>query len=268
MTLQELYRQIRLQQEIVQRLNGLRPEFDMPEALLANLIDRTTAGQAYRELDAVLTEDGDHMKMLLCQMECARRVVEKYREKGISGEIYKETMKCFSRFIEECGKRYGKLFFDRGWWTYRQISMSLFRIGALEYELCLEEGQPVVGLHIPSDADLSPESVDSSLKQAAAFLEAYYPDYGSSPYTCDSWLLSPVLREILPENSRILAFQKRFRLSRCDFDDDESFQWIFQSPPDTETGALPENTTLQRRAKALLLAGGNIGSGCGTLVSD
>ena len=74
MTLQELYQQIRLQQAIVQRLNDLWPEFEMPEELLAGMMDRETAGQAYRKLDAVLAGDEDHMKMLFCQMECARRV--------------------------------------------------------------------------------------------------------------------------------------------------------------------------------------------------
>ena len=54
MTLQELYQQIRLQQAIVQRLNDLWPEFEMPEELLAGMMDRETAGQAYRKLDAVL----------------------------------------------------------------------------------------------------------------------------------------------------------------------------------------------------------------------
>lgn len=268
MTLQELYQQIRLQQAIVQRLNDLWPEFEMPEELLAGMMDRETAGQAYRKLDAVLAGDEDHMKMLFCQMECARRVFDRYKEFGISGEIFRQTMMCFPRFIEECKKMHGRFFFDRGWWTYRQISMSLFRISTLEYELCAEEGKPVICLHIPSDADLSSESVDDSLKQASSFFEAYAPDYEKSGrYTCDSWLLSPVLRELLPETSRIVAFQKRFQLTRTQTEGSECIGWIFQRPLDTEIRELPENTTLQRRAKALLLAGGSIGSGCGVIES-
>lgn len=266
MTLKELYRQIGLQQEIVQSLNDLETIFDMRTKRLEEMMDRERAGQAYRELEERLAEDGDHMKMLLCQLECARRVFDRYREKGISGEIFTETMKCFPRFIGESEKMYGRLFFDRGWWTYRQISMSLFRIGALEYELCEKKGEREIGLHIPSDADLSRESVDASLRQAEAFFETYYPVYNDCRYTCDSWLLSPVLEGILPEDSRILAFQKRFRLTGTEPDNNESIRWIFQRPADTEIRELPENTTLQRGAKALLLAGGSIGSGCGTLI--
>ena len=36
-------------------------------------------------------------------------------------------MKCFTRFAKECKKKNGAYFFDRGWWTYRQISMKLLK---------------------------------------------------------------------------------------------------------------------------------------------
>lgn len=265
MTLQELYGKIGLQQEIAEKLNGLQPGFSFPEELIERMMDMDAAEGAYRELDALLTEDRDHLKMLLCQMECARRTYGQYQAKGISDEIFVETMKCFTRFMDECGRMHGRLFFDRGWWTYRQISMSLFRIGALEYEFRVQEGEQVLSLHIPSDADLSPESVDRSLAQAEDFFRIYYPAYAYSRYICDSWLLSPKLKELLPEGSRILAFQERFRLLSADPEAPGFIQWIFQTPSDTEVRILPERTSLQRRTKALLLSGGSIGAAYGEI---
>ena len=110
MTLQELYGKIGLQQEIAEKLNGLQPGFSFPEELIERMMDMDAAEGAYRELDALLTEDGDHLKMLLCQMECARRTYGQYQAKGISDEIFVETMKCFTRFMDECGRMHGRLF--------------------------------------------------------------------------------------------------------------------------------------------------------------
>lgn len=71
-------------------------------------------------------------------------------------------------------------------------------------------------IHIPSDADLSCDKVNASLQQAAACFEAAFPHTAAWPFTCESWLLSPVLEQLLPADSRILSFQKLFCLSPFD----------------------------------------------------
>ena len=174
-------------------------------------------------------------------------------------------MKCFPRFIEECRKKNGRMFFDRGWWTYRQISMSIFRIGELEYERKQREGECVIGIHIPSDANLSKEAVDASLRQAERFFQAYDISWTDKKYTCNSWLLSPMLKKLLPENSNILSFQKRFDLVQEDKEDREYIEWLFQVTLDTKYKDLPVKTSLQKKAKNLLLHGENIGSAYGIM---
>lgn len=77
--------------------------------------------------------------MLYCQLESARRVYEKYQVMGIGEKIFFDTMKCFPRFMDEYQAQNGSRYFDRSWWTYRQTSMRLFRIGALEYEMAESE---------------------------------------------------------------------------------------------------------------------------------
>lgn len=262
-----LYRLIELPAEVINRLQAVCKEVDIEqtEPYLERLTERSTAAEAYKELGAFLEEDKDHMRMLYCQLECVRRIYDRYRQKGIAETVYVDTMKCFSRFLRECEQKNGRMFFDRGWWTYRQASMGLFRIGALEYEFDEHEGQSVIAVHIPSDADLSPEAVEQSLQEAGACFGTYYPEFAYGRYTCESWLMSPVLKQLLQEQSNIVAFQERFTILSEDREDREFIEWLFQVPAGTAYDRLPERTTLQRKAKELLLAGGTVGCAFGMI---
>lgn len=270
MKLDELYHLIDLQTEMIQKLRIIRGEIHLSELeeYLEKLMDEKNAAKSYQELKKVLADDEDHLKMLYCQLECARRVFDRYQEKHIPLIIYQESMKCFTRFIEECRRKNGRMFFDRGWWTYRQISMKIFRIGELEYEFKEYEGEKVIGIHVPSDANLSKEAVDSSLKQADMFFHIYYSSYFYKKYTCNSWLLSPVLKPLLPEKSNILSFQKRFRIIREEKEGRECIEWLFQVPSNTDNESLPAETSLQKKVKELLLNGGMVGCAYGVIAND
>ena len=83
---------------------------------------------------------------------------------------------------------------------------------------------------------------------------------------CHSWLLSPDLPGLLDGDSRILDFQRNFAIHSPEPDD--SFrQWVFKDPgcPDA---LLPEDTRLQRRLKAFVLAGNTFHAARGTLNAD
>ena len=266
-TRNELYDRIHLQLEIIEKLDALSEQIDISGLTgdLERMMDRKTARPAYLQLKELFSEDAEHLKMLYCQLECARRLHDRYREMQIPETIFTETMRCFARFIEECRVRTGRMFFDRGWWTYRQVSMNIFRIGALEYQFKEYEGEKVIGLHIPSDADLSGESVDASFRQAELFFGTYYKEYEYSRYTCNSWLMAPALSHLLSGGSNILSFQNRFDIIREDREDKEYIEWLFQIPADTEYTDLPQRTSLQRKVRELLLQGGTVGSAFGIM---
>lgn len=263
MELRDLYQKIELPLEMVEKLIQLEKEISFTDVdeFLKEMVQQETAEKAYKELTDYLKEDNGSMKMLYCQLECARRTYEIYKKLQISEEIYIDTMKCFTRFAKECKKRNGTYFFDRGWWTYRQISMKLFRIGALEYELC-KEG---ISIHIPSDAELKKVQVDESLKEAKEFLHQFYPSYDNVVFYCESWLLSPVLENLLSAQSNILNFQKRFELTKVYSEPKDFLEWLFQCPENTAYEQLPENTSLQRSAKRWVLEGKTIGVAYGVL---
>ena len=189
-------------------------------------------------------------------------------------KIWLDTMKCFPRFIAEHRRSYGWDGFDRGFWTTRQIGARLFRIGELEYELVEESGvaapHSFISLHIPSDAKLQPDLLNESVKKAREFLSEYFPDRADLPVYCESWLLSPRLREWLPETSNIIRFQNAFGIEETDLTDDAALEWVFCIAEGQRAGvnpaALPEDTSLRRCMKADLLAGSHPGSARGKLV--
>lgn len=217
-----------------------------------------TAHDAYQSLCHV-----DDMTMLACQLSAAAKVYDRYRTVGISEEIYISTMKCFTRFLQETYRRTGEWRYDRAFWTYRQTSMVLFRIGQLEYELC--SAPKTVSIHIPSDADFTPKAVEDSLIAAYTFLETFHPKYKDCSFICHSWLLSPELGKLLPETSNILNFQRRFKILSVQDGEREFMQWLFETDEDTPAENLREKTSLQRKVKLLLLSGGNIGAARGIL---
>ncbi len=213
------------------------------------------------------TDGADHLMHQLMTAADSRRWG---KWKAIPEDIWLNTMKCFPRFISEHRRSYGRDGFDRYGWTVRQIGAKLFRVGELEYELVMNEsGQHCIGLHIPSDADMDPRKLNESLQQADAFLREYFPDWADAPRTCESWLLSPVLKELLPSRSRILGFQNAFDLTGTEPEDDSALEWVFHvaegQRPVTDYSTLPEDTSLQRNMKALLLRGRKPGAASGVL---
>ena len=224
----------------------------VPEEILCQLRTPELWPLGRAALNAHLKPDGDGLKELAGHLQCALKTWELCKKRGISEEIYVETMKCFTRFVTEHLESYGRYGFDRGFWTVRQLSGVLFRIGELEYET-RDDG---IHLHIPSDAVLERPRLRSSWEAARAML-------GEADMVCHSWLLSPDLPGLLEESSRILAFQRNFHI----FDpepEDSVRQWVFKNP-NLSDEALPEDTSLQRRLKAFLLAGNTFHAAHGRL---
>uniref|UniRef100_UPI004056070C acyltransferase domain-containing protein n=1 Tax=Acetatifactor sp. TaxID=1872090 RepID=UPI004056070C len=267
MTVQELCVEIELQESLAERVMEFILSYDFASInhLIQELSVAQTAFDAYKKLEKVFQEDEDKIKMLSCQLLCAAGLYERYQKKKISHKIYIDTMKCFTRFAEECMVKTGKYAFDRAWWTYRQVSMVLFRIGELEYELVEENGKKAIYLHIPSDASFTKDMVDQSLEMAQYVISTAYPEYVTCDYFCESWLLSPKLKELLDVNSNIIQFQNRFEIMKENKQAKDIFEWLFKTDENTEISILKEDTSLQRKAKQLLLQGENIGIAYGVL---
>lgn len=267
-TLCDLCRDILLPGEVTETVLKLQQELDFSvlSSAMGKLRRQESWQEGQAELKALLGEDPRGFKMLTCQLLCAVSCREDYGKLGFSRKIYADTFACFTRFVGEHLESFGCYGFDRGFWTVRQVSNMLFRIGVLEYELLTEKGKKVVSLHIPSDADLSLPLLQQSYREAKALIDNAFPEYRDVPYVCGSWLLSPDLKDLLPESSRILGFQRSFLLTGT-FADEEFKEWVFKRM-DIPNEDLPEDTSLQRSLKAFLLNGGTFRSGEGYLIPD
>lgn len=251
----------------------------LPEFQVRDLAAPDTAGEAWKKFAGMVPDwvQDDGMAHLAATLSAAVYTRRNYEKRGIADEIFRSTMGCVRRFLEETHAIFGRWAYDRGFWTWRQTGCLLYRLGALEYEYCAPgmgecrpehlRGVPVLNVHIPSDAALGREDLDRSYDQADCFFAALAADICGQgrpqAMLCGSWLLSPALDQLLPEGSSIRRFAADYVRYREDAYDTEFYRWLFGSVVPLPAEDLPERTSLQRRAKSWLLADGKIGMACG-----
>lgn len=265
----QLAEQEELRLLLQEELEKLLDQIGMPRPMALRVMD-----EAWKELPDYCgreaSDGGDGVEELTAQLLTALQNREDGPWENIPEPIWVDTMKCFSRFVGEHHRSLGRHGFDRGFWTTRQVGAKLFRIGQLEYELKEEDGKKTIDLHIPSDARMDMGLLDESVARAREFLKEYFPDWAEESMECESWLLSPVLASLLPENSNILSFQRAFEIISQDPEPQDVLEWVFRltqgQQETTPLEALPEGTCLQRSMKAFLLSGGRVGVAQGRLV--
>ncbi len=217
-------------------------------------------GEAISELQAFCGDDPMGMKILTLLMHCITYTYEKYLEKGIPEKIFIDTMGFIPRFLKSNYDTWGNYSFVWAWWLPREITMREFRVGEFEYEFSCEGERLKINVHIPSDARLA----SSDIKAIYPFIEEFYPEYKNGIICCDSWMLSPELKKLLPESSNIIKFQNQFEIKHIDLESPCFMGWIYDKSMPIED--LPEDTTLRKNLKQHLLGGGKVGSAYGEYV--
>ncbi len=253
-----LCEKIKLQPEIKKQVEVFIKDFDFKQIdeIQQAYFAREKMQSAFSQVQEVLGRDENGVKTLACMLYASVKAYEFYKQKGIKDEIFFETMKCYTRFIDETYSQTGNFIFDRGWWTVRQAGCHLFRIGELEYEPVFNGDELNVYIHIPSDARILPDFVDASLEQARTFIVNQYPLKKWNFY-CHSWLLDSQLKGFLNESSNIISFQNRFEIIDDSMVDNNINKWLFNTAS-TDYFTFCENTSLQKKVKKHLLAGGVI----------
>ncbi len=266
MTLEDLCKMLALPNEVARTVlaNSLRDEVREAERHAFLLADRRTWGEGVKAIAATLGDDPAGLKMLAFMLLRALETHDRYLAAGVDDVIFADTMRFCTRFVEDHYRHHGSYAFTWGWWLPRQLSFNEFRVGALEYELVEGEAGRSISIHIPGDADLRPEALQDSHRRAVALIARVAPDYAGVDMICDSWMLSPVLNDLLPPTSRILAFARAFELVELAPSNRHAIRWIF-GHDDLPVAQMAEVTSLQRKAKALFRSGGNIGAAIGRL---
>ena len=247
------------------------------------LSEPDSAEKAWQEITEVLPawQEDQGMALLAATTAAAALTRGKYTACHISDEIFLDTMEAIPRFIRESKDLFGSWVYDRGFWSWRQTGRLLFRLGALEFEYRLLEtceplprglqaGDPILSVHIPSDARITRESLHSSYDSARAFFtgetEGPWKQEPPKAILCGTWLLAETLQQLLPETSGIRLFAEDYQIYHRTQDSRSFYRWLYQLPAPVPYRDLPERTSLQRKLKDHLLSGGHMGEGDGILI--
>jgi len=282
--LENLCEKIGMPKEVTQKVLDISKSYDFSviTEFSHNLRDIATAHIAFEGISKLIENESERgFIWLTISLMVALDTHKNYAQMGIDDKIFYDTMACFTRFVNEHKDSYGKYGFDRAFWTYRQLSQTIYRIGTLEFELfthsgdeisldgkaIIKEGDKYLSIHIPSDAKTNKENCENSYKMANLFFGNIYPSFEYKYLYCNTWLLSPTLEKVLKQGSNILQFQSDFTICNF-FEEDVSYKlWVFKDEK-LEIENLPENTSLQRNIKTHLLSGGKVGSADGVIAKN
>ena len=178
-----------------------------------------------------------------------------HAERGIADEVSWATLADLGRVMRIHRGAKGEPGLDEENWLKLHWRGLLFELGRLQFDRWKRD---TLGVHIPVGGPLDPAAVDDALARARPFFDRHFPEDGYRTAVCTSWLLDPQLAEVLPADSNIVRFQRRFELlEEGAYEGDEDvFKFVFRrvDPPLDE---LPQRTTLERALVAHLRAGGH-----------
>lgn len=94
------------------------------------------------------------------------------------------------------------------------------------WSVALQGGDMMLGFHIPSNSEYTPEQHRISMQMALDFYRTFYPNTEFKGFVCYSWLYSAQNRFLLPPDSRILEMQRCVHLCPISTVLDESLMFI------------------------------------------
>ncbi len=217
-------------------------------------------------------------------MVCSEILLERYKEKGISVDIYWESMMDMRyKFLEclDCKGIYGTFVAS---WFDGFFSMNRFGLGRFQYEYSefdrddyttesgieIKEDESAIGFHIPwSGVSMTDEQRIASYKRAYEFFKDKVRDDGILLLKCGSWLLYEGHREFLPETSNVLRFMDDFIILESEEKPEFNDAWrLYGGAGYKAPEEWPETNSLYRAFKKRVLSGGKTGSGFGIVLFD
>lgn len=215
---------------------------------------------------------------LICS---SKGLKDKFKSFGYSNKMFWDNMKDFKCKNDECYNikgTYGTFVTN---WYVGLFELKRFSFERLQFEFGeyreqdiiidnykIKQGYKVVFIHIPSSGSLEKDLVLKSLKKAYEFFSVIY-EQDKIIFICDSWLLYPKIKKIMPKNSNIVQFLDLFTILKINSQDDFADGWrIFGKQWNDNYKELPEKTTMQKCFKSFLVNGNKLGIGLGLFVYD
>lgn len=227
---------------------------------------------------AAITDIHSYTVGLLTYICLSKRLREYYRIRGISDEIFYNSMLDLKYKLKECELVKGIVGSFVCFWFPRFFKMTRFALGRLQFEIntwkrnytkgnkTIKEGDPVINVHIPrTETPLLHEDCQRAYAMAANFFKDSFKETPVA-FCCHSWLLMPELSSLLKETSNIKKFASDFDIIENGYRDQGVYNdvWrLFDMDYNGDLTALPENTSLRRIYKQYLIDGGREGYGLG-----
>lgn len=212
--------------------------------------------------------------MFIC---LSKQLENNYKDKGISREIFYNSMLDLKYKLEECKLVKGVIGSFVAFWFIGFFDMTRYALGRLQFEIVkfnhnykkdqyeLTPESQVLNMHIPRSGEpLDEESVKASLEQAADFFNSKIDE--PCVFVCDSWLLYPLHTKMLPESSNIRRFMEKFDIIDNGIFRDNRELWRFFDTNEQNPERLPVNTSLRKIYVNHLKAGGRAGWGYGVII--
>ncbi len=214
--------------------------------------------------------------LLVCASE---KIREAYIEKGYGEQLFYDSFEDLFYKVRECKAVHGIYGIFVESWYNGFFKLRIFKLGRLEYELksydgnkyiCdgleIDEGMPVLGIHIPSSGPLTLESRMDSYRKAYDFFSDRVKD-GKIVFVCNSWLLYETNKEIFPAGSNMVSFISDWDIVYSQPTEKFNDSWrVFNRGYDGDTSVLPADTSLRRAIIAWLNEGKPMGYGKGIIV--
>ena len=196
----------------------------------------------------------------------------RYEERGIGEDILMATLADIVVWSENQYLVHGTVGLSDAGWLEGHLDMKLIRLGRLQFKLeqaiassekfGLQEGDPVIGVHIPQGEPMRMDDVHNAYLLAQEFLPRYFPEHNYKYFTCGSWLLDHHFKDFLKPTSNILKFASEYEVIHWAPSND-AVRRLFELNPDKG----PENS-FQRNVRTFVENGGQTLEGYGILIWD
>ena len=175
-------------------------------------------------------------------------------------------------------KKHAEWGYSQAMWSARYFNGELYALGRLQFEIgyyhlpalkgLLAPGDPVLFIHIPARGKLDDEACGQSFRSAAEFFPRHFPEHKFKAFVCQSWMLSRQLEQLLPADSNLVRFFRRFRpVERPDATDRQMWERVFGRYYEQLSDA-PSDTALQRVILRYIGGGGQWQDGAGYILRE
>lgn len=221
----------------------------------------------------------EYTAQMLLYLAMAKKLRERYDERGIDEEIYYNSLKDIKYKCEECKLVKGIVGSFVASWFSGFYNLTRFALGRLQFEVLhmkneyevagikIDESTPVINIHIPrTGGRLVHEEVLASYAQAAEFFKKETEGYPTI-FRCQSWMLFPWNMSVLAPDSNMAKFYSDFIIIAEGTYESYADVWrLFDTEYNGNPDDLPANTSLRRAYIERMKRGEPLGYGHGFII--